>query len=125
MDLMEHVAARIRELRQSYGGEGISQDALARALDISPNTISRWETGAYKPSIQDLNRLAGFFGTSILAFFPNAEQPENASLVALLRAAGELPQQDIDELRKYAEFRRAQKMYREGTKPRVGRKPRS
>jgi plasmid maintenance system antidote protein VapI len=42
MDLLDHIAARIRDLRVSYNsGEGLSQDSLARHLKVAPNTISR------------------------------------------------------------------------------------
>ena len=52
MDLLKYIGGRIRELRQSYGGgDGISQDALAQALGVAKNTISRWETATHRPSI--------------------------------------------------------------------------
>jgi transcriptional regulator with XRE-family HTH domain len=71
MTVLRTVASRIREFRTSYGGgKGISQEELAKELKIAPNTISRWETGTYKPGIDDLERLARFFNASILEFFP-------------------------------------------------------
>ena len=46
MNLIEHIGQRIREFRTSYGGgTGISQDALAKALGVASNTVSRWESG--------------------------------------------------------------------------------
>ena len=64
MELTRYVAERIRELRTNYGGEGISQEALAKEIKIAANTVSRWETGAYRPSIEDLDLLSRFFGVS-------------------------------------------------------------
>lgn len=122
MTLIEHVAHKIRTLRTSYGGDGISQDALAKELKVSTNTVSRWETGVYKPALEDLEKLARFFHVSVLAFFPPEEVPQSDGVAALLRAAGELSEADLDELRRYAEFKRAQKLYRGGLKPKVGRK---
>ena len=76
MSLFAYVGQRIKELRTSFGdGKGISQDALARSLGIAPNTVSRWETATYNPSIEDLDKLARFFGTSILDFFPSENVP--------------------------------------------------
>jgi transcriptional regulator with XRE-family HTH domain len=107
MGLKEYVASRIRELRMTHDG-GISQEGLAAALGVATNTVSRWETGTYWPSIEDLDKLARFFHVSVLEFFPRAEQPKHEErVVQLLRAAKGLKADDLDELRRYAEYRRA------------------
>ena len=67
------------------GGTGISQDELAEAIKATANTISRWETATYKPSVMDLEKLAGFFGVPITAFFPEIQLSSRIS--ALLTAA--------------------------------------
>lgn len=125
MELLDYIAAKIRDLRVSYNsGEGLSQEALATHLKVAPNTISRWETGTYRPSIKDLERITRFFGVSINSFFPDemvsAEEDEN--LKALLRTARQLHPTDLEELRKYAEFRRARNIYQGKTRPKPGRK---
>lgn len=108
MELIRYVGERIRQLRNNYGGgSGISQEALAKSLKMAANTVSRWETGTYRPSLEDLDALSRFFGVSILEFFPKDGEPAESKVTALLRAARDLPQDDIDELQKYAEFRRA------------------
>lgn len=112
MDVIDYVAARIKQLRTTYGGEGLSQESLGKELKVATNTISRWETTAYKPSINDLEKLARFFQTSILTFFPEETNPVKKQTEALLRAAENLPQQDIEELRKFAEFRQAQSIHK-------------
>lgn len=119
MDVIEHVAQRIKQLRLSYGGTGLSQEALAQQLGVATNTISRWETTAYKPSINDLEKLARFFQTSILTFFPEETNPVKKQTEALLRAAESLPQEDIEELRKFAEFRQAQALHKKINKKRA------
>ena len=60
-----YVGKRIRELRNAFGEEGISQEALAAELKVATNTISRWETGTYEPTLNDLERLSRLFGISI------------------------------------------------------------
>ena len=125
MDLLDHVAARIKDLRVSYNsGEGLSQEALAAHLKIAPNTISRWETGTYRPSLKDLERISRFFGVSMMSFFPEdmVDDDEDENLKALLRTARQLHPADVEELRKYAEFRRARGIYQGKTRPRAGRK---
>jgi transcriptional regulator with XRE-family HTH domain len=125
MDLLDHIAARIRDLRINYNhGEGLSQESLATNLKVATNTISRWETGTYRPSVKDLERISRFFGVSIISFFPSemldAEEDEN--LKALLRTARQLHPTDLEELRKYAEFRRARSIYEGKARPKPGRK---
>ena len=125
MDLLDHVAARIKELRVSYNsGEGLSQESLAAHLKVAPNTISRWETGTYRPGLKDLERLSRFFGVSIMSFFPPEliGEEEDENLKALLRTARQLHPADLEELRKYAEFRRARGIYQGKTRPKPGRK---
>lgn len=125
MDLLAHIAATIRDLRVNYNsGEGLSQDALAKQLNVAPNTISRWETGTYCPSVMDVERISRFFGVSMMAFMPpemiGKEDDEN--LKALLRTARQLHPADLEELQKYAEFRRARGIYQGKTRPKAGRK---
>src|ERR1043166_7040066 len=114
MDLLDHIAARIRDLRINYNnGEGLSQESLATHLKVATNTISRWETGTYRPSVKDMERISRFFGVSIISFFPSdmLDAEEDESLKALLRTARQLHPADLEELRKYAEFRRARSIY--------------
>ena len=123
MELSEYISMRMRDLRTGYAGEGISQEALANELETTANTISRWETGTYKPSVQDLDRLSRFFGVSILTFFPiDEERGVSEQVTALLRTAKQLKPDDVEELRRYAEFRKARNMYAAGQRPRRGRK---
>jgi transcriptional regulator with XRE-family HTH domain len=125
MDLLDHIAARLRDLRVSYNnGEGLSQESLANHLKVAPNTISRWETGTYRPSVKDLEKITRFFGVSIISFFPSemVNEDEDENLKALLRTARQLHPADVEELRKYAEFRRARGIYQGKTRPQPGRK---
>ena len=125
MDLLDHIAARIKDLRVSYNnGEGLSQESLAHHLEVAPNTISRWETGIYRPGVKDLEKLSRFFGVSINSFFPSemVDADEDENLKALLRTARQLHPADLEELRKYAEFRKARNIYQGKTRPQPGRK---
>jgi len=125
MSLVQHVGQRIREFRTGYGGgTGISQDALAKALGIASNTVSRWETGTYRPTIEDLERLARFLGKSILDFFPKEDvrTERDEKIDALLRTAKQLDDDDVEELKRFAEFRRAQHVYTKRTPGRKAKK---
>lgn len=125
MDLLDNIAARIKDLRVGYNsGEGLSQESLATNLQVAPNTISRWETGTYRPSVKDLEKISRFFGVSIISFFPSemSNEDDDENLKALLRTARQLHPADLEELRKYAEFRRARAIYQGKTRPQPGRK---
>ncbi|MGD0164895.1 MAG: helix-turn-helix transcriptional regulator [Candidatus Sulfotelmatobacter sp.] len=104
------VGEKIRDLRTHHRGKGISQEQLARELktlgvNTTANTISRWETAMYKPSVEDLEKLARFFGVPISVFFPQIEPSEQVR--ALLSATGNLGKDDLEELTRYALFRKA------------------
>ena len=125
MDLLDHIAARLKDLRVNYNsGEGLSQESLANSLNVATNTISRWETGTYRPSVKDLEKIARFFGVPINSFFPSemVGEDEDENLKALLRTARQLHPSDLEELRKYAEFRKARSIYEGKTRPQPGRK---
>jgi len=108
-DLYQHIARTIRELRMSYRGEGLSQEALAEKINTSANTVSRWETATYKPSAQELDRLARFFNVPITAFFPGMETEitKDVKAQALLSALGDLDEDELEEVKRYAQFRKA------------------
>lgn len=113
MELFEFVGQRLRQLRSANPtGRTYSQESLARALGIAANTVSRWETATYKPSLKDLDRVSRLLSVSILEFFPREEQPKDETFSALLRAARQLEPTDLDELRRFAEFRRAESAMR-------------
>lgn len=117
INLVEFVGRRIRELRGS-----LSQEALAAKLEVATNTVSRWETGIYRPSIEDLDRLGRFFKVSILTFFPpDAASKDEQQFVRLRRAASGLKAEDVAELERYAEYRKAR--YQLGHAKRPRRKP--
>jgi transcriptional regulator with XRE-family HTH domain len=110
MNLFEHVGSRIREFRTQFGGNGLSQEALAREIGVAMNTISRWETATYHPTLEDLEKLARFFSRSILEFFPGEEPAKDERLGALLRTARDLESEELEELQRYAEYRKARRL---------------
>jgi transcriptional regulator with XRE-family HTH domain len=106
--LYEHIGHKIRELRTAYPKGTLSQEALAAKLKVASNTVSRWETGKYKPTPKDLDSLARFFSVSITAFFPDLAA-DDARVTALTSATGGLEDDDFQEVVKYAEFRKARR----------------
>jgi transcriptional regulator with XRE-family HTH domain len=118
-DIYKQIGEKIRELRITLRGKGISQEDLAQAMRTTANTVSRWETAIYKPSISDLERLARFFGVPVTVFFPEI-QPV-ARVNALLSATGDLDDNDLEEVLLYAQFRRARQKRKKGSAQEFGR----
>ena len=56
----------IRRLRQD---RGLTQEALAAALNVSAQTVSKWECGNSIPDVQLLPEIAVYFGVSIDQLF--------------------------------------------------------
>jgi transcriptional regulator with XRE-family HTH domain len=106
-ELYDHIGNKIRELRTHYPEGSLSQDALAAGIKVAANTVSRWETGTYKPTPDDLDKLARYFKVSILTFFPNLA-PDEARIAALTSATGGLNDKEFEGVVRYAEFRKAQ-----------------
>lgn len=57
----------IKELRES---KGLTQAALASKLKVAMNTVSRWESGAYIPNLDQVWKMSEFFKVPIARFFP-------------------------------------------------------
>lgn len=57
---------RIEEIRKE---KGISQEAFAKAMQVSRQTISSLENGRYNPSILLAYKIAKYFGMSIEEVF--------------------------------------------------------
>ena len=57
---------RLEELRKE---RGIKQEDLAKALEVSRQTIGSLENGRYNPSILLAFKIAGYFGLSIEDIF--------------------------------------------------------
>src|SRR5256714_11449468 len=116
--LIERVGQRIKEFRTAYGERGISQEALATKMGVATNTISRWETATVRPTIEDLEKLARFFGKSIEEFFPRSEvgTRQGQRMEALLRAAGDLDAKEIDRDPKIVGKRHPRRVF-EGKNP--------
>jgi transcriptional regulator with XRE-family HTH domain len=104
-DIYEQIGEKIRELRTTLNGKGISQEDLARAMKTTANTVSRWETATYKPSISDLERLARFFGVPVTVFFPQLQPASRVN--SLLSATTDMDDENLEEVTLYALFRRA------------------
>ena len=122
-NLFEFIGAQIRELRNGYNNNvGISQEALAESLNVAANTVSRWETAAYHPGIDDLLKLSEFFGVPVVRFLPDVKDIPTGEIAGLLRIVNLLDDDDLAEVKAYAEFRLARARKRGRPRLKKGKK---
>ncbi len=67
------LGTKIKQLRLR---KGITQDTLARALNVSFQTVSKWENRVSMPDIQLLPEIAVYFGCTIDDLFNLSEQAQ-------------------------------------------------
>ena len=63
-----------QEIRRLRTNRGLTQEALAAALNVSPQTVSKWECGNSVPDVQLIPEIALYFGVTIDQLF--AMSPE-------------------------------------------------
>jgi transcriptional regulator with XRE-family HTH domain len=106
------IGSRIKALRRSCGSNGLSQAELAHHVGTTPNTVSRWETGIYMPSVDDIVRLASFFNVPLLAFFPTLDPSPHVT--KLIVATRDLPDTELDDVIQYVNFKRTNCLKKRG-----------
>lgn len=72
---------RIQALRKA---QGLTQDALAERMDVTPQAVSKWENDLSCPDIMSLPRLAKELQTTIDALL-TGESPEAAQAIPVKR----------------------------------------
>ena len=55
--------------------KGVTQDQLARELQVTRQTVSRWERGTALPSMDNLRRLSHLYGVPLDYFVDGKEDP--------------------------------------------------
>jgi|GEM_PF-223911 len=96
------LAVRIRTERQYIG---LSQVEVAEVLGIPRAAVSALETGRRRVSGLELKRLSELFGTSVDRLL-GREAAEDATTIALFRAATNLSDEDKQQVLRFAEFLR-------------------
>lgn len=61
-----HVGQKIKQLRKTHK---LTQEELAKILDVKPTAVSAWELGRNKPLMDKLDMMAHYFGVPISYFF--------------------------------------------------------
>ena len=61
-----NLGTKIRELRHR---DGRTQEALAEALGVTSQAVSRWESGGSYPDMEIMPSIANYFGVTIDELF--------------------------------------------------------
>ena len=67
------LAEKILSLRTQ---RGMSQDALAEKMEVSRQSVSKWETGQSVPDLDKIIQLADLFGVSVDELVRDGERPQ-------------------------------------------------
>lgn len=100
------LGARLREAREYLR---LSQEEVARALEVPRSAISLMEAGQRKVDAIELKRLADIYQRPIAFFTGEATEaaPMPATVQHLARAAAKLTDRDREELLAFAQFLQA------------------
>lgn len=100
------LGARLREARDYLR---LSQDEVARALDVPRSAVSLMEAGQRKVDAIELKRLADIYQRPIAFFTGEAGElaPVPETVQHLARAAAKLTDRDREELLAFAQFLQA------------------
>ncbi len=65
-----------KEIHRLRTSRGITQEALAEALNVTAQTVSKWERGTSMPDVQMLPEIAVYFGVTIDQLFTMAPEKQ-------------------------------------------------
>jgi transcriptional regulator with XRE-family HTH domain len=102
------LSARLRQLRAQQFSVPVTQGQLARAMRVSPPTISAWENGTQVPPEDRLRSLALFYATS-----RSLEGPSLLDVGALTKEEERVRRELIDELVQLREVQAAPSLRRQ------------
>ena len=88
------MGAKIRQLRQ---GCGLTQEELGNELGVSPQAVSKWESGATLPDIQLLPELSALFGVSIDELFSITDESRMDRIENMVCYTRFIPEKDFSD----------------------------
>lgn len=83
-----------KEIRRLRTDRGLTQEALASALHVTAQTVSKWECGTSFPDVQLLPEIAVFFGVSIDRLFAMTPEQELERLENHIAGSGLLSESE-------------------------------
>ncbi|MBQ8278596.1 MAG: helix-turn-helix transcriptional regulator [Roseburia sp.] len=105
-----NLGIKIRELRRR---DGRTQEAIAEALGVTPQAVSRWESGGSYPDMEMMPSIANYFGVTIdelFGYHNDREEKINAIIDKAdkaIRAVGNILEKGNGDLSECVEMLRA------------------
>ncbi len=87
-----------KEIRRLRNDRGLTQEALAAALNVSPQTVSKWECGNSIPDVQMLPEIAVYFGVTIDQLFAMTPEQQMERIENYIYAHGMLAESEERQL---------------------------
>lgn len=97
------MGAKIRQLRLS---RGLTQEDLGNELGVSPQAVSKWESGTTMPDIQLLPEIAVLFGVSIDELFSMTDESRMDRIDNMLSHVRFLPEKDFEDAERFLKEKR-------------------
>lgn len=106
------IGAKIKQLRTA---RSMTQEQLGSALGVSPQAISKWESGATMPDILLLPELSVLFGVSIDELFSMTDDSRMDRIGNMIEALRFIPAGEFEDAERFLK----EKMRSDRTKPRA------
>ena len=87
-----------KEIRRLRNDRGLTQEALAAALNVSAQTVSKWECGNSIPDVQLLPEIAVFFGVTIDRLFAMSPEQQMERIENHIYSSGMLSEAEERQL---------------------------
>ena len=108
-----NIGARIKAMRLAAS---MTQEQLANRLGVSPQAVSKWESGTNMPDIQILPELSVIFGVTIDSLFDMTDESKLERIENMLEDVRCLGEEDFRSVEKYLkESQRNEKLKGEAT----------
>ncbi len=98
------IGSKIRTLRTA---KGLTQDKLAQTLNVTPQAVSKWETGTAMPDITLLPALSVCLGVRIDDFFQLSDDDQFDRINDMADREDFLPREDFDYAQRFLKDRMA------------------
>ena len=108
----------IDNLKRLLEEKNVASQSFAKALEISPSTVSMWLTNKSLPRMDLLDKIADYFDVDVVDLYLTQAQQEsmlkgfkkglaqssNDTTIAAHFGGDEYTEEELEEIRKFAEF---------------------
>ena len=92
------IGKKIKQLRTA---KGLTQEALAAELSVTPQAVSKWECDLTAPDIQLLPKLSVLFGVTIDELFCLTDEDELDRIQNMIWDEQLLPQAELERAERF------------------------